>query len=177
LLHSGAAAGEICPAFHQSLTLGAQIGTHSGLLLELPHMEVRNVAAERLAATERAERSKRLQASNAGRFKLSDVPQEPQRAAMKTPAMPAGAMEALLSLQVVEDPSQRRKKAVQRGRGLLDSLDSLKIAVLNGAVPSGLLHKLARDLKDQQSYDDPALAAIISQIEVRAAVELAKRGL
>jgi hypothetical protein len=140
-------------------------------------MDVRNIAAERMLAAERAERAKRTQAASGGLFRVSDQQQEPKRASMMAPSMPAGAMDALLSLQVVDDAGQRRKRVLQRGRGLLDSLDSLKIAVLNGAVPTALLQKLARDLKDQPASDDPALAAIIAQIELRAAVELAKRGL
>jgi hypothetical protein len=140
-------------------------------------MDVRNIAAERMLAAERSERAKRSAPAGAARFQLGEAAQDTPRATMARPAMPAGAMDALLSLQVVDDGAQRRRRSLQRGRGLLDSLDSLKIAVLNGHVPTGLLQKMARDLKEQNSSDDPALSEIIVQIEVRAAVELAKRGL
>jgi len=46
-----------------------------------------------------------------------------------------------------------------------------------GEVPLDHLENLAGMLKQRQdSIDDPKLAEIINEIEIRAAVELAKRG-
>src|SRR5436189_160914 len=43
-----------------------------------------------------------------------------------------GGIDALIALQGVEDPTQRRKHAVKRGRVALDALDELKIGLLGG---------------------------------------------
>jgi hypothetical protein len=46
-----------------------------------------------------------------------------------------------------------------------------------GDVPLAQLENLAQRLAERQgSVDDPKLAQIINEIEIRAAVELAKRG-
>ena len=45
----------------------------------------------------------------------------------------ATSLDALLAMQGVEDATERRKKSVARGRGALDVLDELKLAMLTGA--------------------------------------------
>src|ERR1043165_148803 len=50
-----------------------------------------------------------------------------------------GGIDALLALQGVEEPSERRRKAVKRGRSALDALDALKLALLSGTYDTGAL--------------------------------------
>jgi hypothetical protein len=87
-------------------------------------------------------------------------------------------MTALMALQGVEDATERRRRAVRRGSGLLDRLDELKMALLAGEPGSGALERLSRSLREERPDDaDPGLKAVLDQIDLRAAVELAKADL
>ena len=93
------------------------------------------------------------------------------------PPKAAGNIDALLALQGVEDPTERRKRSVQRGRGALDVLDDLKIGLLSGNFDASTVSRLrdaAANLKS--SSGDPGLDAVLSEIELRVEVELAKAG-
>lgn len=86
-----------------------------------------------------------------------------------------GSLDALLALQASLDPMERKRRAVKRAGGLLDLLDSLKIAVLDGEVSTGTLSKLKAAVREhREATDDPALESILNEIETRAAVEAAK---
>jgi len=98
------------------------------------------------------------------------------RAAMAPKA--AAGIDALLALQgIEEDPAERRRRSVARGKGALDVLDDLKIGLLSGNLDSatmGRLRHAAANLKS--SSGDPGLDAVLSEIELRVEVELAKAG-
>jgi hypothetical protein len=84
-------------------------------------------------------------------------------------------VEALLALQDVESPTERKRRSVRRAGRLLDELDGLKAALLGGELSQGQLDNLARAVREQRSAtDDPKLEAVLDEIETRAAVELAK---
>jgi hypothetical protein len=86
-----------------------------------------------------------------------------------------GGIDALIALQGVEDPLERRKRAVKRGRVALDALDELKMALLGGALTTATLAKLqsaAAHLKLDSG--DAALDAVLGEIELRVEVEIAK---
>jgi Class II flagellar assembly regulator len=83
----------------------------------------------------------------------------------------------LLALQgVEEDPAERRRRSVQRGRGALDVLDELKGLLAGNLGPATVsrLRDAAANLKP--SSGDPGLDAVLSEIELRVEVELAKAG-
>jgi hypothetical protein len=89
-----------------------------------------------------------------------------------------GGIDALIALQGIEDPLERRRRAVRHGTRALDALDELKLGLLSGALDQGTLLRLkavADDLKD--SSGDERLDRVLSEIELRVAVELAKAGL
>lgn len=87
-------------------------------------------------------------------------------------------IDALLAMQgIEEDPAERRRRSVARGRGALDVLDDLKIGLLSGNLDSSTVMRLrdaAANLKS--SSGDPGLDAVLSEIELRVEVELAKAG-
>lgn len=84
-------------------------------------------------------------------------------------------VEALLALQDVESPTERKRRSVKRAGRLLDELDGLKVALLGGDLSQGQLDKLARAVREQRAAtEDPKLEAVLDEIETRAAVELAK---
>jgi hypothetical protein len=85
------------------------------------------------------------------------------------------SLDALLALQETSGPLERRKKALGRAGRILDVLDDLQLAVLDGQIPASALDRLVRAVRDQrQQTDDSGLEGLLDQIETRAAVELAK---
>ncbi|GGL45855.1 flagellar assembly protein FliX [Caulobacter rhizosphaerae] len=86
-----------------------------------------------------------------------------------------GSLDALLALQANLDPMERKRRAVKRAGGLLDLLDALKLATLDGEVSTGTLSRLKSAVREhREATDDPKLEAILNEIETRAAVEAAK---
>ena len=65
-------------------------------------------------------------------FSLPETPAAPEETRSAAAPKAAGNIDALLALQGVEDPTERRKRSVARGRGALDVLDELKIGLLSG---------------------------------------------
>jgi hypothetical protein len=87
------------------------------------------------------------------------------------------SMGALLALQSVEDPLQRRRRAVSRAGRILDALDELKLTLLDGAATPARLQSLMAAVREERvNDDDPRLQGLLNEIETRAAVELAKLG-
>jgi hypothetical protein len=107
----------------------------------------------------------------------ADAAAAPEARATLAPKAAAN-IDALLAMQgIEEDPVERRKRSVRRGKGALDVLDDLKIALLSGQFDNSTVSRLraaAADLKS--SSGDPGLDSVLSEIELRVEVELAKAG-
>jgi hypothetical protein len=89
-----------------------------------------------------------------------------------------GGIDALLALQGFDDPLERRRRAVKRGRSALDALDALKLGLLTGTLETGTLAALksvAAELSDRTG--EPHLDILLAEIELRVGVELAKIGM
>jgi Class II flagellar assembly regulator len=115
-------------------------------------------------------------ASTSARFSLGST-DAAGRTSSTQAAAPAGALDGMIALQAAGDSLERRKRAVKKGFGLLDSLDQLKIALLSGRVPTASLESMLNQLKQRRdSADDPQLDDLLAHIELRAGVELAKLG-
>jgi hypothetical protein len=86
-----------------------------------------------------------------------------------------GKVDALLALQEVPDSLTGDAQAKTRGEDLLDELEQLRLGFLAGTLQRAQLVRLNRLLAGRrEQIHDPRLAAIIAEIELRAAVELAK---
>jgi hypothetical protein len=86
-----------------------------------------------------------------------------------------GSIDALLTLQEVGGPLERRRKAVRRAGIILDVLDDLKISVLEGGIPPATLGRLIEAVRQERARTgDARLEDVLDEIETRAAVELAK---
>jgi hypothetical protein len=110
-------------------------------------------------------------------FTLSEAT-TPQTASAAVALRTVGGIDALIALQGIEDPVERRRRAVKHGRRALDALDELKLGLLSGALePAALLRlkAVAADLQDGSG--DEKLDQVLSEIELRVAVELAKAGI
>jgi len=95
----------------------------------------------------------------------------------QAPAAPPklNPLDALLSLQELPDALAGRRRAVQRGSSLLDRLEDLRLGLLAGIVPRERLQQLAELAQSaRDGVDDPRLAELLDQIDLRVAVELAK---
>ncbi len=87
------------------------------------------------------------------------------------------SMDSLLALQEVSDAPLDHRQAQQRGEELLAQLDDLRHALLIGAMPLAQLERLAQNLNRRRGeIADPRLAEVVQEVELRAAVELAKLG-
>jgi hypothetical protein len=109
-------------------------------------------------------------------FSLPDMPSASEARPAHAPTSLTG-IDALMALQGVEDATERRRRAVARGRNALDILDEIKIGLLAGTLDAGTVARLksaAADLKG--SSGDPGLDAVLAEIELRVEVELAKVG-
>lgn len=92
-----------------------------------------------------------------------------------TGARSIGGIETLLALQAVEEPGERRRRAVKRGRTALDALDALKLGMLSGTLDSAALARLKTVATGlSESTGDPNLDTVLAEIELRVEVELAK---
>lgn len=88
---------------------------------------------------------------------------------------PVSALDALLAVQEVNPDGRKPRRAVLRGKALLDSLDTIRDALLSGTLSADRLGAL-RDLvaADRESVEDPQLSELLDEIDLRAQVELAK---
>jgi Class II flagellar assembly regulator len=115
--------------------------------------------------------------SSAGSFTVSEE-ETPRNTAAAGNLRAVSTVDALIALQGVEDSTERKKRAVVRGRKALDVLDALKLAVLDGSVEPSTLARLkvaAEGLTDETG--DPGLDTVLGEIDLRVAVELAKAGI
>ncbi|MGL3108361.1 flagellar assembly protein FliX [Bradyrhizobium sp. BR 1432] len=115
--------------------------------------------------------------TGSGTFVLPDTSSAQETRSAAAPKAAAN-IDALLALQgVEEDPVERRKRSVARGRTALDVLDDLKMGLLSGNLDASTVMRLrdaAANLKS--SSGDAGLDAVLSEIELRVEVELAKAG-
>jgi hypothetical protein len=103
-------------------------------------------------------------------------PQTPQSSAAPSvkAAAPTLAAHGILALQGLEDPTARRARQIRRGHDSLDALEALRLGLLEGAAPGAVRTALDRLLRERDDSGDDALNAVINDIDVRVAVELAK---
>lgn len=133
-------------------------------------MKVDGVGSARPAVTRRADRRHGI----AGSF-AAELPIDEARTAKASVRVPLTAVDAEIALQEVPDPNSGRGRAVQRAHALLDQLDEIRHGLLTGAMPVDRLSALAHALRGQrETVSDPALRAVLGEIETRALVELTK---
>ena len=89
-----------------------------------------------------------------------------------------GGLDTLLALQGVEEPGEKRRRAVKRGRNALDALDALKLGLLSGTLDTGALARLKTVASGlSEATGDPGLDTLMAEIDLRVEVELAKIGM
>lgn len=109
------------------------------------------------------------------RLPSATAPAGPAQSAGVSASAAVMGVEALLTLQDVGGPLERKRRAVGRASRLLDVLEGLKVALLDGRITGGDLERLQRAIREQRAAtDDPRLEGLLDEIETRAEVELAK---
>jgi hypothetical protein len=115
--------------------------------------------------------------ASSGAFSLGGT-EAPQAHSATVALRTLGGIDALIALQGVEDPVERRRRAVKHGRRALDALDELKLGLLAGTLDQATMLRLksvAADLHDASG--DNRLDQVMAEIDLRVAVELAKAGI
>jgi hypothetical protein len=115
--------------------------------------------------------------ASGGGFKLPEMGEAEGAGSSGSVTRLGGVMgvDALLALQDVGGPLERKRRAVGRAGRILDVLDEIKLALLDGGLTLGQLDRLRRAVRDERARtDDPRLEGVLDEIELRAAVEIAK---
>ena len=74
-------------------------------------------------------------------------------------------------------PTERRRRAVKRGRDALDALDDLKLGAAVGSLDTGALARLKSAChRSQGRLRRPGLDTVLAEISLRVEVEVAKFG-
>ena len=125
-------------------------------------------------ATARATTTSAPRRVASGGFSVDEA-EEPKSAQPAATLRTIGGIDALLTLQGEDEPKERRRRAVKRGRIALDALDDLKIQVLGGSLNPSTLQRLksaTAELRDASG--DEGLDSVLAEIELRLEVEIAK---
>ncbi|MGE0564158.1 MAG: flagellar assembly protein FliX [Pseudolabrys sp.] len=127
-------------------------------------------------ATARAATTTSSRRAASGTFSVNEQ-DAPRNTAAASGLRAVTSLDALIALQGVEDPTERKKRAVGRGRHALDVLDALKVAVLDGDLESSVIGRLKAASEGLKAGSgDPGLDGVLAEIDLRVAVELAKAG-
>jgi hypothetical protein len=111
-----------------------------------------------------------------GTFSLSEQ-DAPRNAGPANSLRAISTVDALIALQGVEDPTQRKKRALAKGRNALDTLDALKLGLIDGSIDQSTLARLKVAAEGlTEATGDAGLDEVLSEIDLRVAVELAKAG-
>jgi hypothetical protein len=115
--------------------------------------------------------------ASGGSFTVSDE-EAPRGSTAAAPLRSISTLDALMALQGVEDPTERKKRAVAKGRNALDVLDTLKLGLIDGSVDSSTLARLKVASEGlTEGTGDSGLDTVLGEIDLRVAVELAKAGI
>ena len=109
---------------------------------------------------------------------MTGAPEAPAAPAVIPPAsLPATSVQMLVAMAAMEPPSERRRKvAAETDRGL-SMLERLNDALVAGVVPPEQLRELGDWATSFDAPDEPVLADLARDVELRVRVELAKHEL
>ncbi|MGQ9365326.1 flagellar assembly protein FliX [Azospirillum sp. ST 5-10] len=91
------------------------------------------------------------------------------------PTAAAHGVSGVLALQEVDDATARASRGKMRAQEMLDKMEEIRHGILSGALPRDKVMELSRIVQSRRVHvDDPRLAEILDEIDLRAQVELAK---
>lgn len=86
-------------------------------------------------------------------------------------------IDALLTVQGAENPTERAAKRRMRERGatLLEKLDEIRLGLLTGNMTVGQVIGIADVVAShREKVNDPKMSALLDEIDLRAQIEIAK---
>ena len=87
---------------------------------------------------------------------------------------PLASIDSLLSVQEI-DSNFAMEREIEHGNNLLDSLEDIRMGLLNGSFSPSQVQNLINNLQHRRNDDiDDELKEIIDEIELRAEIELTK---
>ena len=90
----------------------------------------------------------------------------------------ASSVSGILGVQEVDDALSHASRGKLRAEDILDRLDDLRLELLAGGISREKLMQLTRIVAARRGkVNDPKLAAILDEIDLRAQVELAKHSM
>ncbi len=105
---------------------------------------------------------------------IASAPKGPSAAA---PTQHIARVDALLSVQEAESPSEKaaKRRMRQRAEDILTELDDLRMGLLTGTMTLGQVIDIADVVAShRERVMDPKLTAILDEIDLRAQIEIAK---
>ncbi|MBU6407812.1 MAG: hypothetical protein KGS44_11865 [Alphaproteobacteria bacterium] len=99
---------------------------------------------------------------------------KPPSAAAAAPPPSLAALMALQGDEAFADAPARRRRQVDRAAKTLDALDRVAVGLLEGRLPGGLRQDLLALRDGAERTGDPGLDDLLLEVDIRAAVELAK---
>ncbi|MCE3006149.1 MAG: hypothetical protein LW853_04880 [Rickettsiales bacterium] len=131
------------------------------------------------AATARTQRTRRKGEVSGSSFidALENVSGVEEAASVDAaaPVTAAASMVGLLGIQEISADEANRKRQVKRGRVTLEALENLRDALIIGRLSLATVRELEQIVAEKrEQISDPVLSGILDEIELRAAVEMAK---
>ncbi len=108
-----------------------------------------------------------------GRFRVA-VETGVEEAKDAAPVEGVSIAPSLLAVQESLEAAERDARAKRRAEAMLDELGAIQLGLLSGRLSESRLAALASLAREGEKAADPKLAAIAAEVEVRAAVELAR---
>lgn len=132
------------------------------------------ITSTRPLRTAPARASQRSAASQGSDFS-TQLADQPTTASAVTSSAPLNAVDGILAVQEVPTATDGRSRGIKHGYSILDHLDDIRLGLLSGSISSLRLVELSQEIVEvRDTVIDPRLSAILDDVELRAAVELAK---
>lgn len=107
-------------------------------------------------------------------FRATEEAAPPAHAAPASAAAPATSVQMLVTIGAAATAVERRRQMAKRAERGLASLNELHVAQLCGTTTPSRLREIAAWSASLDMPEDPTLAAIQAEIDLRVRVELAK---
>jgi hypothetical protein len=101
----------------------------------------------------------------------------PKGTSAAAPTQSIARVDALLSVQAAESPTERaaRRRMHQRADDILGELDKIRLSLLTGTMTLGQVIDVADVVAShREKVTDPQMTAILDEIDLRAQIEIAK---
>jgi hypothetical protein len=129
----------------------------------------------RTNATSKSDKAKKSGSTSGASF--SEYLTETEETAAATPTIGVAGVSLFAALQAAEAATdqEQRRQAIMQADDLLDELEDLRVGLLLGTYTTTQLRNLGARLNQQRvMIRDPKLMELLDDIQLRAAVELAK---